>query len=124
MPGPAYYTGTMSIAMNEDWIVPFLYTIDNGDGTFSPIDLTGSVISLEIRAQESDHEVWISVYSPSNGIVINDAVNGAFTIIIPRKSLAQMQPGDYVSDMVREMTNGFVERLWEGTVSVVQGTTR
>jgi hypothetical protein len=114
----------MNIAKNEDWVVPFIYTTDNGDGTFTPIDLTGSTIMMEVRRQETDNEVLVSVWSPSNGIVINDAVNGAFTVIIGRDSLVQVMPGEYVSDIVREMTNGFQERLWEGTATVVQGTTR
>jgi hypothetical protein len=124
MPGPAYYSGLMNMAKNEDWIVPFVYQMDNGDGTFTPIDLTGSILTMEIRRQEEDHEVLVSVWSPDGGIVINDATAGTFTIIIGRDAMVQMAPGDYVSDIVREMTNGFQERLWEGTATVVQGTTR
>ena len=125
MPGPAYYSGTMNIAKNEDWIVPFLYTTDDGTGTLTPIDLTGSRIWLEIRNNETDHEVFVSVTSDAgDGILINDAAGGAFTIVIPRDMMVRMVPGDYVADLVREMTNGYQERLWEGTVNVVEGTTR
>jgi hypothetical protein len=125
MAGPAYYSGAMNIAKNEDWIVPFVYTMDNGDGTFTPIDLTGSTLTLEIRNHETDHEVFVAVTSDnSDGIVINNAPGGAFTIVIPRDRMVRMVPGDYVADLVREMTNGFQERLWEGVVNVVEGTTR
>lgn len=125
MPGPAYYSGTMNLAKNEDWIVPFVYTTDNGDGTFTPIDLTGSTLWLEIRNHETDNEVFVSVSSAAgDGIVINDAAAGTFTIVIVRDQMVRMVPGDYVSDLVREMPNGFQERIFEGVAMVVEGTTR
>jgi hypothetical protein len=124
MAGPAYYTGSINISKNEDWIVPFVYSMDDGTGHLTPIDLTGSVIKMEIRKQEADNSVMVSIYSPDNGITINDAVNGEFTILIDRPRSSQLKAGDYVSDIVRLMTNGWQERLWEGAVTVVEGTTR
>jgi hypothetical protein len=125
MSGPAYYTGTMNIAMNDDWIVPFLYQTLGTDGvTLTPIDLTGSVLKMEVRRSESDRNVVVSIFSPSNGIQITDAVGGEFTILMDRNRLSQLIPGSYVSDIVRLMPNGWQERLWEGTAAVVEGTTR
>jgi hypothetical protein len=124
MGGPCYYSGSINIAKNEDWIVPFQYGTDNGSGGLNPIDLTGSTIKMEIRKRETDREVQISVYSPANGITISDPVNGLFTILLDRPRLSQLQAGDYTSDIVRLMTNGWQERLWAGDVTVVEGTTR
>jgi hypothetical protein len=126
MSGPAYYTGVMNISMNEDWIVPFLYeTSPDGGVTKTPIDLTGSTLMMEIRHQESDHEVVISLSSPSNGIFITNATGGAFTILITRQQLEQFAPGAYVADLVRLMTNGYVERILDlDVVTVVEGKTR
>jgi hypothetical protein len=126
MAGPAYYTGAMNIAMNEDWIVPFLYATLNSDGvTTTPIDLTGSTLMMEIRHQESDHEVVLSLASPDKGIFINNAAGGEFTILITRMQLAQFMPGSYVADLVRLMPNGYVERILDcDTVTVVEGITR
>ena len=78
MSGPAYYTGVMNISMNEDWIVPFLYaTSPDGGVTTTPIDLTGSTLMMEIRHQESDHEVVLSLSSANNqGIYITNATGG------------------------------------------------
>ena len=51
MAGPAYYDGTMNIAKNEDWIVPFIYGSYAADGvTVVPIDLTNSTASLKSSA--------------------------------------------------------------------------
>jgi hypothetical protein len=127
MPGPAYYTGTMNIALNDDWIVPFLYAAYNSDGvTTTPIDLTGSILKMELRKSETDHNVIISVSSapPAAGIQITNAVGGAFTVLLDRNRLSQLVPGNYVSDLVRLAPSGWQERLWEGTATVVEGTTR
>jgi hypothetical protein len=125
MAGPAYYEGTMNISLNEDWIVPFQYGSYAADGvTVDPIDLTGSLLKLEIRVLETDHEALVSVFSPSNGIAINDAVNGYFTISIARDLLIRLAAGTYVADLVRLMPNGFQERIIDCTAIVVVGTTR
>ena len=127
MSGPAYYTGVMNVAMNEDWIVPFLYQSSDG-GTppvLTPIDLTGSTLMMEIRHQESDHEVVLSLASPDKGISIDNATGGAFTICITRAQLTQFAPGNYVADLLRLMTNGYVERILDcDMVAVVEGKTR
>ena len=123
MPGPAYYSGVMSIAKNEDWIVPFIYgTVDEAD-VFTPIDLTGSTLKLEIRKTEADHEVFVKVET-DDGIRVDDAAAGAFTVFIERDRLVRLAPGAYVSDLVREMPTGYQERIWEGVANVVEGTTR
>jgi hypothetical protein len=125
MAGPAYYTGVMNIAQNEDWVVPFLYSQLSSDGlTSTPIDLTGSLLKLEIRLVESEHEAIVDVFSPDNGITITDAVGGSFTILIDRNKSVRLAPGVYFTDLVRLMPSGLQERLWEGTATVVEGTTR
>ena len=124
MSGPAYYIGTINIAKNDDWIVPFLYAQQNSDGSTSPIDLTGSTLMMEMRYQDIAHEVVVAVSSPDQGIIINDAVGGAFTILISRDALSQLEPGDYVADLVRLMANGLQERMLDCTVTVAEGVTR
>jgi hypothetical protein len=125
MAGPAYYSGLMNISMNEDWIVPFLYqSVDSTGTVFTPIDLTGSILKLEIRIQEIDHEAIVSVYSPDGGIAITDATQGEFTILIDRAHMLHLAAGQYFVDLIRLMPTGYQERLWEGTATVVQGTTR
>jgi hypothetical protein len=125
MAGPAYYTAVINIARNDDWIVPFLYVAQNPDGSTTPIDLTGSTLSMEFRVVDTDHEVLVSVASPSGGITIDNAAGGAFTIWIPVAVLQQqLPPGSYVSDLVRLMPNGLQERMIDCTVTVVEGVTR
>ena len=124
MPGPAYYTAIIEMAKNDDWIVPFLYASVNTDSSTTPIDLTGSDLMMEVRHLDVDHEVVMTSTTTDGGIVITDAVGGAFTIIFTRDQLSQVVPGDYVADLVRLMTNGYQERLIDATVTVVEGVTR
>lgn len=128
MAGPAYYSAIISIAMNEDWVVAFAFGSLAGDGiTFVPIDLTGCILKMEIRQSEPDNQVFVSVSNdaPAGGIIITDAVNGAFTVTIDRGRLQSMVPGDYVTDLVRLLADGVTqERMFEGTANVVMGTTR
>jgi hypothetical protein len=125
MAGPAYYSGQMNISKNEDWIVPFLYQMVDQTGTvIAPIDLTGSTLKLEIRIQETDHEALVSVFSPDHGIILTNAAQGQFTILLDRPHLVHLAAGEYYCDLVRLMPNGLQERVWEGQAYVVEGTTR
>jgi hypothetical protein len=125
MAGPAHYTGTVNIAQNDDWAVAFQYATQNPDGSMGPpIDLTGSEIIMQLRTHESDHIAMCWVDSNGNGIYITDAVNGRFEIVIDRGRLAQMTPGDYVTDIIRILPGGLQERIFEGMATVVEGTSR
>jgi hypothetical protein len=125
MPGPSFYSATVQIAKNEDWVVPFTYgTTPDGGITVTPIDLTGSTLEMQIRKNEADHEATVSVTSADGSIIITDAPNGAFTILIDRDRLSRLAPGDYVTDLVRIAPSSLRERLFEGTATVVEGTTR
>lgn len=125
MPGPAYYAASINIAKNEDWIVPFVYGMtDPNTGVFTPMDLTGSELKLEIRKNETDHTAIVSVNTPDNGIAFTDILNGAFQVVIERDALTRLSAGTYVTDLVRLAANGWQERLFEGNAVVVEGTTR
>ena len=127
MAGPAYYGITMNISQNDDWVVPFIYQSQDASGNIAPIDLTGSTVKLEMRVNESDHEAIVECHSPDGGIWITDAVNGCFTIAIDRETRLWRLAGgyQYTVDLVRLVaSNGFQERIFEGTAFVVEGTTR
>jgi hypothetical protein len=127
MAGPAYYEGQINIAQNVDWAVPFIYATLNSDGvTYTPINLTGSTIKMEIRVAETDHEAIVSLWSPDNGITFTagDPTTGGFTITITRDKSSRLFPGGFVADIVRLMPNGYRERLVDATVTVARGTTK
>jgi hypothetical protein len=81
---------------------------------------------MEIRINETDHEALVSVFTPNDGIVFDgDPSNGRFIITLRRENLVRLtSAGIYVTDLVRLMPNGYQERIFEGTATVVEGTTR
>jgi len=110
----------MNIAKNADWIAGFQLT----DGV-NPIDLTGSDFRMFIRKNDDDNEATVTVQTPDDGIQLDDAHNGMFSIVITRAKLARLFPGNYVSDLIRYRPDGAAERLWDASpVAVVEGTTR
>lgn len=129
MAGPAFSTGQILISRNEDWQVSIQYTTIAAGPPGVPIDLSGSQLRLQIRTIEAQRTALVDVETP-DGIVINDPTNGIFTINIwnaesdlsPNSSILPV--GVYVADLVRIMTDGRIERLWEGDVIVNEGTTR
>jgi hypothetical protein len=128
MAGPAYYEAVVNIALNEDWIVPFVYGTYANDGiTVIPFDLTGSTLKLEIRMFEEDQEAIVDVFSPNDGIAFfnNDPKNGGgFSIQITREKLRRLFPGSFTIDLVRLMPSGWQERIFAGIANVNTGTTR
>ena len=120
--GPAYYTAQISLALNEDWIVPFIFS--NADGT--PIDLSDSILRLQIRNTDTDPHPIVSLSSiNSNGIVISNALNGEFTVIIARGNQLLRANSSYVCDLVRLNTNNEIQdRLFAGVANVTLGVTR
>ena len=129
MAGPAYSTGTILISKNEDWQVSIQYLNTAVNPAGVPIDITGSQFRLQIRTTEDQHTALVEAATP-DGIVIDDAPNGIFTILIWNEE-SDLTPnsfvlpiGDLVADLVRTLPDGRIERLWEGTVTVNEGTTR
>lgn len=130
MTGPAFFSGGMNIAKNYDWVQGFILMSQQPDDTLVPVDLTGSLLWLEIRKRDTDHEALISVRSDEGniedgGIEITSRPGGAFTIIITRDLLKRLYPGDYVADLVRVRPDGKWERMWDASpVEVTTGVTR
>jgi hypothetical protein len=81
---------------------------------------------MDIRKQESDHEVLVALSSPSGGITITDPVNGLFQIMLAREqAFQQLSPGSFVADLTRTLPgSGYAERILDCAVTVVEGTTR
>jgi hypothetical protein len=135
MSGPAFYSGTMNIAKNEDWIVAFQYLTTAVSS--EPVDLTGSVLEMHIRSTEHDHNAVVVLTSKNNfGIRISDAANGEFEVRIMHaqttddsvpSSLLLIAGAPYVADLVRhqsEEEGSEIERILDCVVTVVEGATR
>lgn len=125
--GPAWYSGTINLAKNEDWRVQLQYNVDytvSGDPeNIQSLDLTGSTISLQIRKKAEDKSAIVTITN-GDGVTLSEPVIGMFELMISRAKSARLHAGEYVADLIREDANGYVERMWEGAVEVVEGVTR
>jgi hypothetical protein len=136
--GPAWYSGEMQIAKNEDWRVNLQYqqtitfvlpdedVVSGGSPITTEIrslDLTGSTFLMQIRKEPADKTAIVTL-SSGDGIVLTDALDGRVEITILRSKLKRLQAGAYVADLVRTDANGYAERMWEGVCTVVEGVSR
>lgn len=92
-----------------------------------PVDLTGSTLLFAARSPVGDNYAPINLTSAGggvNGIDITDAVNGAFTITIPRAALQKMKPGDYAYSLINIRADGLHETICRGTLTHAIGPAR
>ena len=121
MAGPAFYTAVLNIAKNEDWAMDFSYMTS----ATPPVPIPLGVLRMQIRKIEADHNALVALSSPDDGIeIIGAPTAGTFKITISRDKSKRLASGDYVTDLVHENSDGVIERLWEGTATVVDGVTR
>ena len=111
-------TVDLATESDADYVQGFRYCDSNN----VDIDLTGSTLSLMVRANPTDTQVWVSVASPSDGIVLTGG--GLFTLTLPIAALAKMPAGSYVHSLVRTRPDGIKELLWSGTLTHTIGPTR
>lgn len=93
----------------------------------NPINLTGSVMTMEIRQTAASAQAFVTVgsASPNTGITITSPTLGQFQIVLPKAQLALLNPGtSYVHDLIRLRTDGYTEQMWTGTITVIGGVTR
>jgi hypothetical protein len=89
------------------------------------VDLTGSVLSMMVRAHAPDRQVFASIDNGDiGGVDIEDAVNGLFNILVPEQTLNKMPPGPYVYDIIRLRPDGLREPVLSGTIAHTIGVTR
>jgi hypothetical protein len=119
MAGPAYSTGVVNVSHNADWAVLFVYEADG-----EPMNLTGSTIRMQVRKVEEAATAIIDVFSPDGGIEFLDAIAGQFVINISREKSQRAPPGEYVTDIVQERSDGRRIVLFEGVANITMGITR
>ncbi len=104
------------VPTNVTFAKAFQYTAADG---VTPVDLTGSTLSMQVRASASDPISVVPVV-----VTVTDPLNGRFTVSIPAASLANVQPKTYVHDLVRLRPDGVKEQVWSGTMTIAAGVTR
>jgi hypothetical protein len=110
---------------DADFMQQFIYKA-NG----VPVDLTGSILRMDVRSHVESHTTQISIasdvaYSSEfGGIRILDAAAGKFSIHLPITELRHMPAGDYVHSLIRQRPDSLFEAIWEGGLTHLLGPTR
>lgn len=104
---------------DADFIRGFLY--QQLDGT--PIDLTGNTMRMGIRFRAEDVNEEMLLTTENGGLVITDAPNGKFTVIITQAQLVLLQTGDYEHSLIRLQGTSML-RIWSGSLVINPGASR
>lgn len=115
---------------DTDFVRSFLYKTVALD----PIDLTGDILRMHLRAHADDATVFVELtniegdpllYSTASTIEMTDASIGSFRIILRYNVLVRMPVGIYTHSLIRHSsTTGFREDIWRGSWTHTAGPTR
>lgn len=109
--------GTYNLEMEAG--ATFTRTITYKDPNDTAIDLTGAVIRMQVRDSIGAETVGISLTSVGTaGISVPTPTNGTFIITVTPAQNSNLDFSQGVYDLEIEYSNGVVERVLEGRVSV------
>jgi hypothetical protein len=101
----------------------FYWLFQYVDSTSAPIDLTGAALEMMLRRHAADETAVLRLATDTGDFVLNDPVNGFFTLRIAQPVLEDLATGSY--DHSNIMTRGgFKTRLWSGTLINNPGASR
>jgi len=90
----------------------------------TPIDLSGCTARMHVRAQIDDAETLIELTEANGRALVTDAVNGEVTLLIDAEDTAALDFTSAVYDLEIEYSNGFVDRVLQGSVKLKKEVTR
>lgn len=111
------------VLTNEDWEDGI--ALDDGGDPAAPIDLTGSSLRAHLRTVPESLVVALEA-STDNGrlLIAEDPETGIFNWNVPKATMATIEPGEYVYDLVWIKPDGSSDTVSGGTVTVQRGVTR
>ncbi|TAI63876.1 hypothetical protein [Bradyrhizobium sp. Leo170] len=112
-------TVNISTESDADFRRVFVYQTVSG----VPIDLTGSAFHMMLRARAEDATVAMELTTENGRIVVLDAVNGKFELIIEQEDLERLTAGEYDQSLIRSR-DGAQSRVWRGTFTLGVGPSR
>ena len=111
------YTGSLPVGTNRATYHQDFQLFD--DETDEGVDLTGAVITLELKKQTSD-TVVLSATTTNGKIVVTDVTNGNFELTFTEGDMRSLDPKTYDVGMTIEQ-NGEVLQYLKGTLPVLDG---
>lgn len=112
------YNLKITVFNNRDYAQTF--TLEDDEA--KPLDLTGSKLIFGIgtptkRLQSHD----TSLTASNKCIFIVDAANGQIRLELPYSLLKDLQPADYIHDLILIDGNGKRSGIWAGQMAVKRG---
>lgn len=110
---------------NEDWTGSTVFEQVNEAEAIVPIDLTGYVFDMEVRATPESNSVLLSLNNKPGGngrIIVATPATGLMAMFIENADV-KLRPGAYVFDL-RMTKAGVTQTISVGDVVVPLGVTR
>jgi hypothetical protein len=89
-----------------------------------PIDLSGATVRMHIRAAISDTATLLELNETNGRAVISDALNGEITLLVTAAITAALDFLKAVYDLEIQYSNGTVDRVLQGGVTLSKEVTR
>jgi hypothetical protein len=114
-------TATVNISTENDADFRRVFIYRTVDGV--PIDLTGATFHMMLRLHVEDATVSFELTTENGRIVLTDAVNGQFELIILQIDLERLAAGAYQQSLIAA-AGGAQWRIWRGTFTLALGPSR
>lgn len=96
----------------------FTWTADS-----APVDLTGFTGRAQLRLTAGNPNIALDLSSDNGGIIV-DGVNGKITMYATNDQTETLTADKYLYDLEITDTQGDVQRLVEGVITISKGITR
>lgn len=105
---------------DADFYRVFQYVVVEGG---DPIDITGATMEMMLRRHKEDVAAVLRLATDTGEIVVVDAENGKFTVMITQDTLHRLGLGDFDHSNIMTI-NGIKLRMWSGLLTNIAGPTR
>ncbi|WP_406858477.1 hypothetical protein ABEG18_12955 [Alsobacter sp. KACC 23698] len=110
------------VRANEVWRESF--AVQSGDPP-EAVDLTGSAFRAQLRSSEGALLVVLDASTGNGRLQISDPpTDGMVSWNVPVSVLQNLEPGDYVYDVVWTDAGGVPDTIMAGVVTIERGITR
>jgi hypothetical protein len=109
------------IEQGADWALYLTFQEANGTAT----NLTGCSLRMKIKTDYTSNNgtTVANLTSPSGGISITSAINGAVAVTMPASQTANLTAGDYVYDLKLISNTGAVDYEIMGGLAILPSVT-
>lgn len=91
------------------------------DENANAVDITGYQLSFGFGTETKTIATHTTGQSSNKCLTINDAVNGIFTLSLPKEVLKNLSPDTYLHDLALVDGSGNRSPIWSGLMIVKRG---